>query len=208
MPTFTDATGLLSTATALTAAVFALPPVRQLTRTHRAWVLVAAAIVALAPVGPLSFAAFVRGIIGDLSITTTVLLLQAILGGFCGGTAMDGKGRLGLQVFAAVGGSVLYPFTLGLGPLDPYRLGYADPRLMGAILLVAIGAWLLRLHALTLCVALAVLAYAAGWYESNNLWDYLLDPLLWIFGLSGLLVESTKVLLRRRRRSGPFAELS
>ena len=41
-------------------------------------------------------------------------------------------------------------------------------------------------------MALAVLAYAVGWYESNNLWDYLVDPLVAIYSLSALVVRATR----------------
>jgi len=36
---------------------------------------------------------------------------------------------------------------------------------------------------LALSIALAVAAWSFGWYESTNLWDYLLDPWLAIYAL-------------------------
>jgi hypothetical protein len=36
---------------------------------------------------------------------------------------------------------------------------------------------------LALCIALAVAAWSAGWYESPNLWDYLLDPWLAVYAI-------------------------
>jgi hypothetical protein len=35
-----------------------------------------------------------------------------------------------------------------------------------------------------LCIALAVVAWSAGWYESPNIWDYLLDPWLAIYAIA------------------------
>ena len=34
---------------------------------------------------------------------------------------------------------------------------------------------------------LAVLAWAAGWYESGNLWDYLIDPMVAGYAVFALL---------------------
>ena len=57
---------------------------------------------------------------------------------------------------------------------------------------LALTTWLWGFRLATLCIALAVLAYSAGWYESNNLWDYLLDPLVSTWGLSALLLRWAK----------------
>jgi len=38
-----------------------------------------------------------------------------------------------------------------------------------------------------LIIALAVLAWSTEWYESRNLWDYLLDPMLFIYAITQLL---------------------
>jgi len=47
-----------------------------------------------------------------------------------------------------------------------------------------------------LCIALAVFAWDIGWYESNNLWDYLLDPLLSIYALNAVMRHSVQTLLK------------
>jgi hypothetical protein len=54
-----------------------------------------------------------------------------------------------------------------------------------------------------LCLALAALAYALGGHESSNLWDYLLDPLVSIWGLSGLLFRGGSLLFAPPDRTPP-----
>ncbi len=81
----------------------------------------------------------------------------------------------------------LYPFALGLTPFDPYALGYGSVGLVTALLLVTLAAWYARLNLVVLVVIAAALAYLAGAYESRNLWDYLIDPLVSMYALVWLL---------------------
>jgi hypothetical protein len=78
---------------------------------------------------------------------------------------------------------------------DPYRLGYSDIFFVGLVLIIAVVAWLLRYTAIALCLALATLAWSLGWYESTNLWDYLLDPLVAIYAMSALILRKTNLRL-------------
>lgn len=76
--------------------------------------------------------------------------------------------------------ALFYPLALGLGRFDPYALGY-DVRLLTLCAICALAAaW--RHPLLSIWLAFAAVAHAAQWGESNNLWDYLFDPLsiIWI----------------------------
>jgi TctA family transporter len=97
-----------------------------------------------------------------------------------------------LVVIAAL---ALYPLALGIGAKDPYRLGYGDPWFLLVLLAIALAAISRRLPVVALVVPLAVLAWGVGWYESTNLWDYLLDPLVAIYGVGVLM----KLLARQLR---------
>jgi hypothetical protein len=195
MPRFTDLSGLGGTVALLGAALLALPAVARLPRAWLATLLGAAAALALLPLGTLSAAGHVRGVIGDLSVTTTVLLLRALGRPFAGGGRAEDGGRLALQGLLALLSLVLYPLALGLGSSDPYRLGYGSPWLLTGLLLLALLFWLSRLDLPSLCLALAALGYACGWLESSNLWDYLLDPLVSIYAWGGLLLRGARHLL-------------
>jgi hypothetical protein len=204
MPAYTDVTGLAGIALAL-AALFAASPGRgRLGRRRLAWLLLAVAIVVLLPLGTLSLAAGVRGATGDLSITTLVLLGHAILRRATGWPPVDRGAQLALLGGVALAALVLYPMALGVGLVDPYRLGYGSPWLLGILFAVALAAWVGRLHLVASCIALAILAWTVGWYESNNLWDYLLDPLVSFYALGCVALRGANRIgdwCRRRNRA-------
>ena len=95
-------------------------------------------------------------------------------------------------IFGAVASLLLYPSALGLGPqnFDSYALGW--PWLFwgqslamfgGTGLAAALLIW--RGNRFGYVLGLALLGYAMGFQESENLWDYLLDP---VYGAVSLLV--------------------
>jgi hypothetical protein len=199
MINFTDITGLASSAVAMIAMVVTLPGVARPQRVHFALLVCAIAIVVLIPFGGLPLAAYVRGWIGDLSITSLVLLTLTILRPLLGWVSSGAKAKTSLFILIALAALGLYPMALGIGIFDPYRLGYGNPWFMGGLLLLALAACFRRFLVVSRAIALAVLAWSVGWYESNNLWDYLLDPLLAIYAISALVWQGMQILLRPRR---------
>ena len=198
---FTDATGLFSAGVVCVAAVSAVPGLARVRKSYLALVLAASAILAWMPLPTLPVAGYVRGLLGDLS-TTTDLLLLCSLSRLLFGWGIDARNRLALQILVAVGGLLLYPLSLGLDMSDPYRLGYGNPWFLIALLGVALAGWSLRLHVVSASVAAAVLAWGVGWHESRNLWDYLLDPMVCLYGLGGALVQAVKASRGIRRSPG------
>ena len=107
-------------------------------------------------------------------------------------------------IFGAVASVLLYPSALGLGPqnFDAYALGW--PWLFWPQSLILFGpaavtaAWLIWCgNRFGLVLLLAFLGYAAGFQESENYWDYLLDP---VYGAVSLVMILWMVW--RRRTSG------
>ena len=192
MPGLTDLAGLAGAGAVIAAVLLELPGIARLRRAHPTPLLLAALVVALVPLGALPVAGYLRGVVGDLSVTTVLLVVRGLLRPVLGWTAIDARSRLALQVLVAAGGLALYPLALGLGPFDPYRLGYASPWFLALLLALAVAAGFLRLTLVTACLALAVLAWAAGVYESRNLWDYLVDPLVAAWGLCALLLRGVR----------------
>ena len=201
MPGLTDLVGLAGAAAAIAAVLLGLPGIARLRRARPAPLLFAALVAALVPLGALPAAGYLRGIVGDLSVTTVFLLVHGLLRPVFGWAAIDPRSRLALQVLVTAGGLVLYPLALGLGPFDPYGLGYANPWFLAGLLALAVAAGLRRLTLVTWCLALAVLGWAVGATESRNLWDYLVDPLVAAWGLAGLLLRGAQAL-RRYREAG------
>ena len=192
MPAFTDLTGLLGIATALGAIGVALPGVRRLSRSWRGGLVFVMVIFALVPCGTLSATACVRGAFGDLSITSLVLLGDATLRRLTGAGPMESRVRFAILVIVSVAALALYPMALGIGIFDPYRLGYGSPWFLGGLFAVALAAWFRRVDLLAVCLALATLAWSVRWYESTNLWDYLLDPLVSFYALGALVAHGAQ----------------
>jgi hypothetical protein len=94
---------------------------------------------------------------------------------------------------AAAAGMFLYPFALGWTPFDPYALGYGSVAFITALFLVTLAAWRAGLKLVVLVVLLAALSFLGGAYESRNLWDYLVDPLVTLYALLAL---SSRMLRR------------
>jgi hypothetical protein len=197
MPNFTDLTGLASLASATAASLLLLPGIVRLTKPRLALLLGAVFVLALIPFGTIPIAAYVRGATGDLSITTLVLLWCALLRPWCGWVTVGAKHRLALLILTVLAALALYPMALGVGAYDPYRMGYGNPQFVAVLLLVTLAAWFWKSSLIALCIAFATLAWTVGWYESNNLWDYLLDPFLSIYALAAIMIHAVKELLHR-----------
>lgn len=180
---FTDITGLAGIALMIAALAARLPVVRGLPAKQKIGLVVALLVVAAIPFGGLSVLEFVRGVSGDLSVTTLVLLALALQGK----VPDSNRQKYSLLALLTLAALLLYPAALGLGMFDTYRLGFGNLWFIAALLLLALGAWLRQFTLIALSISLAVLAWSAGWYESNNLWDYLLDPWVAIYAVAALL---------------------
>lgn len=203
MPDFTDLTGLAGVASALAASTLLLPLTRRLTCRRRAWMTGAVFVAALIPFNGFPLAAYVRGATGDLSITTLVLLWCALLRPLsdtsqgCGGAGS--RNRLTLLALIGLAAVVFYPMALGYGAADPYRSGYGSVWFVAALLLAALAAWSGKNYLIALCIACATLAWAAGWYESGNLWDYLLDPFVSVYAMAAVMFRAGRFFAKPRQ---------
>ena len=139
----------------------------------------------------LPLSAYVRGMTGDLSIVSLLLLWGAML-------PSATKTPFGFKLPIALIAILFYPLALGFGMLDPYGWGYASIGLLIAVIVFAIlcgftawtkGVWIL---------SIALIAWAAHWHESANLWDYLLDPFLAIWALFSI---PSAIYLKRREKA-------
>jgi hypothetical protein len=196
---FTDMTGLLGNAAALAAVGVALPGIRRLARAHRAGMAAAILFASLVPFGGMPLAGYLRGAIGDLSVATLLLLGASLWRSLREGAVPAGKKELLLLIALASG--PFYSMALGWGGLDPYRLGYGNYGFLACLLVLALWAAQRRLPLLAAALALPVLAWSAGWYESTNLWDYLLDPLVAAYAISSLVAQGAHRILRRNRHA-------
>lgn len=136
----------------------------------------------------LPLSAYVRGVTGDLSIVTLLLLWTSIL---------PNAKRVPLPFIV---GLILvaipfYPMALGLGMIDPYAWGYGSIALVGVVIVAAFICGLVNWIKGVWILSFALVAWSFHWHESGNLWDYVLDPLLVIWAVCAIVYR-----LQQRRR--------
>jgi hypothetical protein len=182
-----DAFGLFGCGVLGLAVVATLIPLRRLPSGARYAVMLAAAFAVFIPFGDLPAAAYLRGVTGDVSVTTLILAGAACIARLTGKALIERRDRQVLKQLLALAAAFLYPLALGWTQFDPYALGYGSVGFVTALLVVTLAAWSAKLYAVVFIVIAAALAYLAGAYESRNLWDYLIDPLVCAYALARLL---------------------
>jgi hypothetical protein len=138
----------------------------------------------LVPFGGLSIAHYVGLLTGDLSPVTVTLLLVYVYGQFFGRTYSADISSIQLLISGTA--IMLYPTALGLSMFDPYSHGYhpivLSPLLLALFCLGVYRGWYL----LATVLAIAFASYVLSILDSDNLWDYLIDPVLAIWCLSNI----------------------
>lgn len=168
--------GLFGAALLIAAAASLLPVVRP----NRRWLAAAVFILALLPLwAGESAAQWLHGNLGAPSFTLCQLALLASL-----------RHPLPTWPRPALAGVLLiallfYTLALGLGPFDPYGLGYRQPLPLLLLLPLAFWLWRSRRHAWLYILTLDLTAYASGLFA--NYWDALFDPLLFLLAAIALL---------------------
>jgi hypothetical protein len=187
---------------AITSAVIIIWGLQKLSRQEFPFVVKVILLLALTnlffwPLGmslELPLAAYVRGVTGDLSIVTTLLLWSSLL--------PDNKSApIPFKFSIALIALCFYPFALGLSMVDPYAWGYGSIAFFIAVLVFAVICGLANWNKGVWIIGFAIIAWGVHWQESLNLWDYLLDPflVLWsIVGLFGAILQKR----REKARSG------
>ena len=202
---FTDIAGLAGVALAIVTFALRLRFFSRLQPQAKIGLVIGLVIAAAIPLDGLSVIEFARGITGDFSVTALVLLALFL---FLPRPISGGRANMGaetllyfrsnfrpsrppargkLLMLIVIAALILYPFALGIGTFDPYRLGFGNPWFITVLLAIALVAWYEQFTLIALSISLAVLAWSVGWYESNNLWNYLIDPWVVIYALAALV---------------------
>lgn len=142
---------------------------------HSRMVALLVALLVLAPIHEgVSPAMALRGLWGDPSITTLQLMLLSFVGGIPAALSHGWRAPAAIALFCMA----LYVSALGPWDIDLYRMGYQPATLVVALGIIALMAWWQRHGFCLWLLAIDLYAWHAGWLESPNLWDTLLDPLL------------------------------
>jgi hypothetical protein len=139
----------------------------------------------------LPLSAYVRGVTGDLSIVSMLLLWGSIL-------PFAKKTPLGFKVPIALIAILFYPLALGFGMFDPYAWGYGSIDFLISVILFATFCGLAAWNKGVWIFSIAMIAWTSHWHESANLWDYLLDPFLAIWALFATL---SAIYIKRREKA-------
>lgn len=171
--------------------IFLLLPSFGLDRAARIVLLIALLAASFIPLNGLSLAAYLRSHIDDLAITTLVFMVWCCLRKLGFLPPAQQSATTVLIIFAALA-LVLYPATLGLTYLDPYRLGFSPRPMLIVVALLTIGLFYQRSHLAVVMLASATLAFIVGIKPSHNYWDYLVDPLLGLYCCVALLMLAVR----------------
>ena len=153
------------------------------------WLPIAAAAVVLVPVEGIPLGRWLHGLSFTASIPLLALLLDRVMGPLVGRSLFDARAERTAIWFGILAGLLLYPCALGLGPFDPYALGWRTPGVAHAV--AAVGG-LLALFDNRFGIALVAAGglWQIGLLESANAWDHVVDPVYFVTavgrGLMGL----------------------
>jgi hypothetical protein len=169
--------------------------------------LVFLAVVAIGilqvPIKGFSLAQWVRGIEANFSIPLLALLVARVAGNEFSARLLDAKAHLAAWSFGAASAACLFPLALGLGDVDPYEWGWQFSPLFAVM--AAVTAWLLwTRNRFGMVLLLAIVAYHLRLLESNNYWNYLVDP---VYGVASV-VALLGCLVRRVKRRPAQTETS
>ena len=188
MPRLTDTLALLGISVVLCAGLIGLLTAWRGADARVKWVKVFTAfcfVLLWIPLGAANIpvVAYVRGITVDLSITLVMLAVWRVSRFALNWCAIAKREQMAVMSAVAVAALFVYPLALGWGDWDAYRLGWGSWGMLLALLVLCAVCWVSGLQVLPALVVTALLAWSFGLLESNNLWDYLLDPWLSIYAL-------------------------
>ncbi len=154
------------------------------------------------PLSRAPLAYYLFGHIGNPSTLTTLLLVSFISKHLWQWKSLDSRSFRVIMYGAALFGLFYYPLALGWTIYDPYRLGFHPVYLAIPLLLFSIWGWFSNRRGAVVFLSLSIVSYHVQLLESQNLLDYLIDPLLtiyaWIWILSKWIVS---ILAKKQQKS-------
>lgn len=154
--------------------------------------------LAILPVYDLVIMAYVRAVLGNLSITSMLMLCLMIATAYTGSNYISIASKRSLYRCIMLAALVVYPTGLGLSLFDGYALGYGNLVLL-ALLAGCVAYYLWRqAYLVPVTILLAITTYLLGIMESNNLWDYLLDPWIILVAIASGITSQIKRVFRSR----------
>ena len=164
-------------------------------------VVVCCLVAVLLPINGLAVFEYFTGVVGEISVTLALLLICVMISQLIDIRILPGRDLSAIACALAVAGLVLYPPAMGLVSADIYRLGYQPTALLLVLIALALWAWASKRNMAAFAVLIAVAAFDLRLLESDNLWDYLTDPLLTFWAWGWMLSVLCAGVWRRAHRS-------
>ncbi len=152
-------------------------------------------VLGILPTGRTDVSGFALAHMGTLSASMLVLLAFQLFANVAFIEGFSAPVLWNMNIFWFATGMILYPAALGFLNTDVYSFGF-HTRLNWCVLAVSVVAMLCRHRVLGLCLAFSVLAHLLTLHESCNLWDYIIDPWLWIAATVSMFAGIVRRLLR------------
>ena len=149
-----------------------------------------AAVVSLFTLAPA-----IAGLIGPPSVTLTQIAVLQL----CGQRHLLARETTAAALLVLLA-LVFYPLSLGLGPFDPFDIGYRPKLILLALVPIGIALIIHRRYVLLTIGAVDLLAYASGLFE--NLWSAFFDPVLVFLCCAYLARVASCRLIRRDSARG------
>lgn len=149
------------------------------------------------PINGVSLILQLKGVFADLSLTTVMLLtIWPLLR--VNNVSLNRSDFTWLCAVVLTLAITLYPMALGVGPYDSYALGYQPSALLTLVAAMGVLAVQKKYWVSAATVVVVLFGYWLRVLPSQNLWDYLLDPILVIFAIIYLLHYLYRLRISRR----------
>jgi hypothetical protein len=150
-------------------------------------------LLGLLPIGQLTLMQHWASFCGHLSLT---LIAWSLLRWWARKPLVNVTDRWAL-LLVLIDLMLFFVLAMGVSAFDPYRVGFTQPYAVVIVTVVfAAVSLLLRYYHTAITMVIALFAYALNLLPSDNLWDYLFDPIL----LLVVLTQTLSVWLRWWRR--------
>ncbi len=146
------------------------------------------ALMVILPIAGLPVGRWLVSLYPNPSIPLTALLLAWVLKNAFQLNLLDTRALKTCWFFSILAGAALYPMALGAGPFDPYCAGWHFSWLFALLLSITFVLFFVK-NRFSVVLLATILAFDLHLLESNNLWDYLVDPILVLVALAGLIVQ-------------------
>ncbi len=147
------------------------------------FISIAAVLLIFIPFRSYSLATILYGATAELSVTAVILLILALARRKLGRSWLSAQEKMLLAAIVIVLGLLLYPGVLGFRYFDFYADGYWGGLFGFFMIAVTLFFAVFRMWKLAAMFGLAWIAWRLCLGNSTNLWDYVLDIWVFIWGL-------------------------